>query len=243
LAVLALAGGALLVACNGGDGDDDDGDGGEGPAATEPADGGDDVGNGGDDGGDASGELSDLAGQWATKEAKISYDFTSSSGGTESGGTFTLYWKPPDSWRLDITVDGEATAIISTAGASYICTDAGGQGQCLETPATQIPVPFLGSFLDADAYESLVAGTFAGVEVDRSEETIAGQDAQCYTASGAVEGEEREGQFCFSSDGVPVRMSVGATGSEFTMEATSVETSVADADFEPPYDILQIPVP
>jgi len=239
LAVLALAGGALLVACGGGDDDKDGGDnGGDEPDATEPADTGD--GDGGD-GGDASGELTELAGAWATKEAKIAYDFTSSGGGTDSSGTFTLYWQPPDNWRLDMTIDGQATTILNSGGKSYICSEAGGEGQCLESPVSQIPLPFLGSFVDTDAYESLVEGTFSGVDIDRSDETIAGQDAQCYNASGTVEGVEGESEFCFTGDGVPVRIMGGGGGSTFSMEATSVETSVGDADFQPPFPILEIP--
>jgi len=142
-----------------------------------------------------------------------------------------------------MTIDGQATTIIAAGGSSYICADAGGQGQCIESPGTQIPVPFLSSFIDPDAYESFIAGSFAGLDIDRSDRTIAGQDAQCYSASGVVGGEEGQSEFCFSSDGVPLRISGGGGGSEFTMEATAVEEAVSDADFELPYDVIDLGAP
>jgi hypothetical protein len=146
LAVLALAGATLLMACNDGGDDDDDGNGGDEPTATQSADGGDETPTDGDGDGNGDGDaasLSDLAGEWATKEAKLVYEFSSTGGGTDSSGTFTLYWKPPDSWRLDMMIDGETSTLISSAGTSYLCSEAGGEGSCFATPGGQVPIPFV----------------------------------------------------------------------------------------------------
>jgi hypothetical protein len=246
-AALALIGGALLMACGGG-GDDDDDDGGNGgdePTATESADGGEetpaDGGNGdGDGNGDGSADISDLAGQWATKQAKITYDITSSDAAV--GGTYTVYWNPPDEWRLDASSGGEEAGIfIKNADGTYVCSsDGSGGGQCISSPGMTIPVPFLGAFFDADEYENFVEGSFAGVDTDTSEETIAGMDANCYTVSSSVAGAEGEFEFCASDDGLPLRVRASAGGVDYTFEATSAEGSVADADFELPYEVLDL---
>jgi hypothetical protein len=239
--------GALMIACN--DKKDDDGDNG-GPTATTsagetPSEGEtpDDGGNGDGDG-DAQAELQGLAGEFANREAKVTYDFTSSAAGTESTGSFTLFWKPPDSWRMDMTMaDSPPITMISSGGTSYTCSgdDAGG-GSCFASTAGAIPIPFLSYFTDPSQLNSLVDSTFAGVDVDRFDETIAGQDGSCFRASGSVEGESGSGEWCFTDDGLMLRVRATAEGSgTFTLEATSIGEGVTDADFEPPYEIMTIP--
>jgi hypothetical protein len=236
----ALIASFLLLACNGG-GDDDDGDNGDAaPTATEEAADGDGDG----ETGDASQEIQELAGQWAERDIKIAYNFSSTAAGTTSSGTMTLYWKPPD-WRMDFDLDGSTGTIISAGGTSYFCSESGGEGQCLESPVeSAAPIPFLSSFTDPGEFNSLVTGTFSGVDVDRSERTIAGQDARCYSVSSDIAGAEGDSEYCFSEDGVVLLISFsgGATG-DFSLEATSVEGEVADADLEPPYEVLDIGAP
>jgi len=243
LAAIAVLGGALLLACGGGDDDKKDDGGGAEPTATASADGDVTPADGGDgDGGDgASGDLTELAGAWATKQAKITYNITSSA--DTAGGTYTVYWNPPDEWRLDASSGGtEAGIFIKNADGEYICSpDGSGGGACISSPGLTIPVPFLGTFFDVDDYENFVEGSFGGVGADKSEETIAGIDAQCYTITSNITGAESETQWCVSDDGLPLRVRVSAGGVDYAFEATSAEGSVADADFELPYEVLEIP--
>jgi hypothetical protein len=232
IAVLAL--GLFLAGCGGGGDDDDDDDTGDGPTAEATDDSGADEGDGGDDTGASSDELKDLAGRFADQEVKISYDFTLS--GADSG-TFTLYWKPPDAWRMDFSSAGSEGSLITRAGASYLCTE----GQCIETPAgSASPLPFFSFITDPDALGSLIDSSVAGVGVDESERKIAGEDARCFSYGSDVAG-AGSGEFCFSEDGVMLYFSTEAAGTTTTMEATEVELSVSDADLEPPYPIMEIP--
>jgi hypothetical protein len=157
-----------------------------------------------------------------------------------SAGTFTLYWKPPDSWRVDITLPEGNSIIISTGGVSYVCSEAEGSGQCFQSPVAA-PVPFLTAFTDPGGIGSLADATFSGVDVDRFDETIAGQDGRCFRASGTVEGETGSGEYCFTDDGLLLRIRGSAQGSTFSLEATDVGGSVADTDLQPPYEIIEIP--
>jgi len=245
LIIGALLAGALFVACGGDDDGDDTGDG-EEPTATTSVEGGETPsdGDGGDGGGDAQAELDQLAGDFANREAKVAYDYTSTAAGTTDQGSFTLYWKPPDAWRLDITSSSGDVILISSGGTTYLCSAEGGEGQCFESPTTSaIPLPFLSYFTDPGSLSDLIDTSIAGVDIDRSEESIGGQDATCYAFSGTADGQTGSGQYCFSDDGMLLRLATSAAGSEFTLEATSVDTTVADADLELPYDLLEIPVP
>jgi hypothetical protein len=239
LAVLALAGGALLVACGGDDDKDDGGNGGDEPTATESADGGD---GDGDADGDADGDgadLTELTGEWAESPATISYAFTSSSGSGD--GSYVLYWNPPDQWRVDFEIEGSEASYIKNADGTFICSPNGdGTGTCIDYPVGVPPVPFLGTFLVAEDYENFVEGSFGGVGTDTSEETIAGISANCYSVSSNITGAESEFQWCVSDDGLPLRVKASAGGEDFTYEATSAEAGVDSADFTLPYEVLDL---
>jgi hypothetical protein len=245
LLMLAVLAGALFLACNGGDdGDDDGGDAGGQAAATQPADGdGEGDGDGGDAdgdaGGDVSGELRDLAARWGVTEVKVVYNMSTTLAGESQDSTMTLYWKPPDSWRMDMAVAGLDSTLISAEGKAYVCTT----GQCIETPIEDaIPVPFLGDLTDPDEFAGLIDDSITGVDIDRSSETIAGVDATCFSFEGTFEGEAGAGSYCFSDDGLLLRLEAGGTDTGvFSLEATSVEDEVSDEDLEPPFPVLEIP--
>ncbi len=235
----ATLGSILLFACGGDDDDNND----NGPTATTSSDGANETPEATDDqgaSGNSGDELRDLAAGLAEHEAKIAYDFSSSAGGTSSSGSFTLYWKPPDTWRVDIDMDGSQSTLISREGKSYICSSDGGTGQCIESPVAA-PLPFLGLFTNPSSLADLVDTELGGIDFDKSSEQIAGQDATCYSASGSVQGQAGSAEYCFNDDGLLLRLDGGSAGATFTLEATNVEGSVADADLELPYDILQIP--
>jgi outer membrane lipoprotein-sorting protein len=238
LAVVLLAG-SLMFACKN---DKKDNGNNQTPTATTSSSGGQTPSEGNTPSGDAQAELDQLAGEFANKEAKVGYNYTTTAAGTSEQGSFTLYWKPPDAWRLDISSSSGDVIMVSSGGKTYFCSQDAGTGQCIESPtAGAIPLPFLNYFTDPSSLTSLIDSSIAGVSVDKSSETIGGQDAICYAFSGTASGEAGSGQYCFGSGGLLLRLKTSGGGSDFTLEATSVSGTVADADVQPPYDIIQIP--
>jgi hypothetical protein len=240
LLVFVLVAGLLAFAACGDD--DSDVDGGEPTATSEPSDGEPTEpsdGAGGD--GDAASELQDLAGRALDQELKITYQFA--GGGLD--GTMTLAWLPPNSWRVDLaSADGDFT-LINAGEGSFFCTSDGGEGTCLSIPGggDALDVPFLGFLTNPDELSSFVVGSFAGVDVERSSDSIAGEDVTCYSVAGEVEGEEGSGTFCFNDDGVMLRMQASSPEGDFTLEATDFSSDVSEADFEPPYPVQDLAVP
>ncbi len=240
LLIVALLAGSIALACGDSGGDSDEAD---QPSANEDVDGGDEGENGGDEpSGDAASELGDLAGEFRAEEFKIVY--ASSTGtGEEGQGTITIYWKPPDNWRMDISSgDGDVT-MLNVDGTAYFCSSEGGVSQCLESPIAQdLPLPFLSVFTDPDGLNELIDTSFTGVDVDRSDRTIAGESANCYSIAGTIEGETGSAEYCFGDNGVLLLLSAGSDEEgEFRLEATSVEDSVSDSDLEPPYEVTEFP--
>jgi hypothetical protein len=241
LRLLALIGGLLIAAACSDSNNDDDDDGEptavetmEGDEATPPDGEGDGDGDGDGDGS----TFSDFADEFGDQEMVVTYEFTSSVDG--SAGSFTIFWKPPDRWRFDVTSDEGTATFLQTPDGVYICSDDGSGGGCFLSPggASAVPFPFLSYFTDPTSLEGLLASA-EGVDLDSSSDNIAGVDATCYSGST----EEGSGQVCFGSDNgilLRIRGSDTTTG-DFTMEATSVETSVDDADLEPPYPVQEIP--
>lgn len=239
MVLLIALGGAAFVAC-GGDSDDDNSD---NPTAEQTTDdNGQPTSDGSSsEGGNTNEELQNLAAGMADHEGKIAYDFTSTGGGADSGGSFTLYWKPPDSWRLDIDVEGQVATMIEKEGTTYICSEDGsGGGSCFASP-TALPLPFLTYFTDPSTLASLVDTEVGGVDFEESSDSIAGQDVTCYSAEGTVEGETGNAEYCFNDDGLLLRTHGESAGVTFSLEATNVEDSVSDADLDLPYEIVDIP--
>lgn len=245
LIVTALLVGALLLACGGdGNGDADGSPDATAPAddsSTEPAD-----GNGDQPAGDAATELRDLAAQFGVREIKIEYQFTSGAAGGVFDGTMTLYWKPPDAQRTDLSSSAGDVTLITTAAASYICTAEIGTGQCLESPIGDSLTPdFFGIFTEPDNLTGQIDAALGDVDVDRSSRTIAGQNATCFSISGTIAGGTGAAEYCFRDDGVLLlwRAAGGPAtgdGGEFSLEAISVEDSVSDSDLEPPYEVVDL---
>ena len=229
------------VACNGGGNGDETPRAGETPTEGETPQVGDEDGS---DGGDSTGlqDLGALA-SLASGEviAKITYRFTSEAGGEVVEGEWVLVQRPPDSrFEFASTSGGEEfrTIIINAGGESYLCTSAGGFESCLatdieETEAQTAPLAPL-----FDVPQDLAAAT-AGVDlIDRSNRSVAGLDATCFTVSSDISG-LGVGEVCFSEDGLLLLL----RSDSFSFEATSVSTDVTDEDFEPPFEVLEIPSP
>ncbi len=227
-----------VVACNGG------GNGDETPQAGETSV----VGDGDGDGGDGDGEgLSDLGSLAAAAAegviAKVTYRITTEGGGETFEGEWVVVQRPPDS-RIEIssTEGGEEVRIIiiNAGGKSYLCFVVVGEGSCLVTAEEEAEAQAASLDLLFDIPREIAEGA-EGVDIgDTSQRSIAGLDAICFTIGGGL-AELGEGEICFSDRGLLLYLQSEVDGSSSTFEATSVSTDVTDADFEPPYDILELP--
>jgi len=230
---------ALLAACGSDSGDGKTPKAGETPASGEtPTDGGDGGGDG--NGGDSG--LSDL--ERLASEAsgdftgKITYEITTESSGQTTVQEWTLAQRPPDS-RFEIVSNegGEEsrTIVIQTAEKSYVCTSAGGSEVCFVSDQTDQYTGLFDPIFDAP--QSIVQDIDTLGLGDQSERDIAGLHANCfsYSLAGA------ESETCFSDEGLMLYLHTGSAGSSFTYEAKSASTDVSDADFEPPYEVVEIP--
>ena len=224
LAALTLT----LAACGG---DDDDGGGDDGGNGTEVPTETEDTG--GDDGGDdtSAPDFGKLSSGWQDVEAKVTYDFITTDGSGTTTTTMTYYNSPPNS-RTDFEDEsGEVTTFIQTEENSYICSPE----QCLATPGAGVnPFPFFSSF----APEALEAYSgIAGFDTDSGEEEIAGISASCFS----LEQSGTSLKWCFGDDGIMLLNSTKSEDSGFEMRAIEISTDVSDADFEPPYEVIELP--
>lgn len=236
IAALAAALPILAVAC-GGDGEvapDADAPSPEAQAETEGLD-----------------ELGGLSSRWATTPAKIVYLQEVEGDGPGAESTVTLSWRPPDAWRMDVETDGGTTILLRVEGTSHLCSTGTGEATCLrvegpdEAP-TAGPAPLVGLIAEPEALAADIGRRTAEAEVDTSTDTIAGEEARCFRAE--AEGVEGGGsaEWCFSQDGLLLRLVAGGGAPEdgtggYRLEATSVEREVPDADFEPPFPVTEIP--
>jgi hypothetical protein len=244
LLAVALLSALLAAACNG-DGDDKTPAAGETPAANETptADSGDD-GNG--DGGSGGGlsELEALAAEASGDiTAKVTYKVTTDVDGVSTVQEWVLAQRPPD-FRFEIAYEdgGEEfrTIIISAGGKNYMCTSTLGEETCLATEADEAQEGAALLDLLSDIPQELTEDAEDADLVDTSHRTIAGVDAACFTVRNGLS-DLGEGEICFSDEGLLLYMRSEVDGATSLFEATSVSTDVTDADFEPPYDILEIP--
>ena len=144
--------------------------------------------------------------------------------------------------RVDFEDDTGTTTFITTAETIYLCAE----GQCIAYPADD-PTSDLGlglftSLLSAEA----VADQFdlpEGVALERSSQSIAGFDADCYDASGDLEPEEpgdETGKVCFSEEGLLLSVDFEGASDSYSLVATEATTDVSDSDFEPPFDVVDL---
>jgi hypothetical protein len=125
-------------------------------------------------------------------------------------------------------------------GMAYICAS----DVCQSFPSADAlapPVPFFGLFQDPNAFESTFASSIAGVNLETRDETIAGQSARCFSASGSAGADFGEGEWCWSTEGgLMLRVRATSAGSTYEIEATGVE-DVSEGDLDPPYPTQEIP--
>jgi hypothetical protein len=226
---------ALLAACK------SDSKGGKTPTSDETPTASETPDNGGDGGGGDGGlqDLERLASEAAGDfTGKITYGITTEAGGQTTEQEWTLAQRLPDSRFEIVSNEGgqeSRTIVIQTAEKSYVCTSAGGSEVCLATEQTDQYTGLFDPIFDAP--KSIVQDIDTLGLGDQSERDIAGVHANCfsYSLAGA------ESETCFSDEGLMLYLHTGSAGSSFTYEAKSASTDVSDADFEPPYEIIDIP--
>ncbi len=238
---------ALLLAaaaCGDDDDDDDTGDGGD-ATATESADNGN-GGNGGnettsaEDGSEASSDLSALAADYEDFTGVIKYQTTGF--GDDSFTSMKIY-KGEDSSRVDFEGSGSTGTVITTPDAFYYCSE----GTCIKYSSgdTSIdPTAGLTAFLSADNINSQFSDLPDGVDVEKSDEEIAGVDATCYTYSGDVDDTEsgdESGKICFSDSGLLLKLDFDSASGGGSFVAVEASDSVDDGDFDPPFPVTELP--
>ncbi|HXG36795.1 MAG TPA: hypothetical protein VNL15_07485, partial [Dehalococcoidia bacterium] len=95
-------------------------------------------------------------------------------------GTLRLIWQFPN-WRMDIDTQEGKAVFINVNNKSYLCSDEGGQGQCLTVDSgADAALPFLSTFTDPDELQDFI-NTTASLDVKKSDRKIAGQNARCFS--------------------------------------------------------------
>jgi len=200
-------------------------------------------------GGGSNAELKATLNKFVAATFKTTYTLSGGTGADSFGdGKLVMYKDGAARIRFDIsgTQDGQpiSMTLIERDGKTVIClNDAGDIGAILGVEAGK------GVCFNTDPKDtasnpaSSLTQTLSDLEggdvtlVSTSTRKIAGRDATCYvTQSAGAGGTDEE---CFSGDGVVLFSSTGDGGSR--IEATEIGGSVADADFDPPYDVHDLP--
>jgi hypothetical protein len=185
---------------------------------------------------DPASQLQSLTREWEGVTAKITYDYTTTNDGATNTSTLITYSRPPDS-RTDFTDSdtGETTIFLTSGGKSYLCA----QGRCATSPAGSLnPIATITQYSAPSAITARLA-KLAGVNIDTSSQTIAGKDAACFSVE--EKSAETKITWCFSDDGLLLLNTTEISSDKFELKATDVQTTVSDADLQPPYPVSDIP--
>jgi hypothetical protein len=168
-------------------------------------------------------------------EYKVTYQFTATSEGKGLIGVESWYFKQGKArFDLKVTVPGRSSSmsLFSLPDGAFMCLGTGVLPECtsissLETAMQQNPVAFYQAYLTAhpEQFSGIPAGT----------RHIAEQHAHCYEVH-PVAGSSGlpDGRFCFTTQGIPLVVRVGAQPGQWSMEATGLSTTVQDSDFTLP---------
>lgn len=164
---------------------------------------------------------------------KVTYRWTVTGGGQNTSAEQTWYYKAPNA-RFDFSAGpGASFSIYALPDATYVCSSAGGTAFCQKSAASQ------GAFAQDPAADFALQlqndpGQFNAAYT--GSQSIAGQQAQCYSVKGLGAAAAGFGEVtaCYSPNGVPLRTTISSQGSTMAMEATAFSTTVSDADFVPP---------
>jgi len=177
-------------------------------------------------------QLGELLAASRLSQYKITYRYTVGTVVSDQ----SWYFKPPKQ-RIDFATGSGAQAFVisfySLPEGSYYCFVVGTAKQCTAIQGAGSPLDqnagavFIRSMMQNP---SSYAGTFV------ESRTFAGQAGLCYDVNGTatVVAGVSSGRFCYTREGLLLYSSFGPTGSQITMEATNVSTTVPDSDFDLP---------
>jgi hypothetical protein len=144
-------------------------------------------------------------------------------------------------FRLDINDrrDGQpfTRVLIVTPSAAYLCVT-GEPAEALGGDASGTCIQEASSA--ADPFEGLLSAFEVSASVrllDTSERTIAGRAASCYTTEDTSSG--ASGTICVDAGGALLAVESSGAGG-ISVVATAVVDTVTDADFAPPFTVLDI---
>ena len=179
----------------------------------------------------ASASFGQIIGSARTGEYKVTYKLSTAGAGEQS-----WYFKPPRA-RYDFSSNvGGQTSIVSIFAlpdGTFMCF--GGTGVAstcigmsgLDTALQQNPAALFqqSMFQHPEQFNAVLVET----------RQIAGQQAQCFDVKTSVMvATLGDGRFCYSPQGIMLLQRFGAAGGALDMEATSLSTTVPDADFKLP---------
>lgn len=191
---------------------------------------------------DAVAAISKLAKEYQTFTGKIRYEIKNFSGADASGLTAVTFYQKGDKSRVDIESPDGNVIVINMPDANYMCTE----NQCLKSAGSSSTGDSLAPFaelINPAQVESTFGSLPKGVDIKKSSAKIAGISATCFSAEGDLDPEtpgDESGEICFSEDGQMLRLKFTAGGESGTFEATEASTSVADKDFEPPFEVIDL---
>lgn len=187
----------------------------------------------------SGGNFADLVRGSRNVSYKATYKMSGSSKGQAFNGEQTMYMKPPK-MRMDITLPQGpgGSSMFMLENGNYMCAALAGTQNCLKLPGTQ----GLGTANQGAAAQDEMTTKPENFETTSAgNRTIAGQTGQCFNVKPKQAGSFDTALFCITSNGIPLLTQVKSSDTDITMEATNVSTTVADADFQLPAPVTEIP--
>ena len=177
-------------------------------------------------------------------EYQVTYKLTATGQPQIFSGQQAWYFKPGKA-RFDLrsTVAGQSSSmsLFALPDGTFMCLGTGALAECtiisgLEKAMQQNPAAFYLASLTAHPEQ------FSAVPVGTRH--IAEQHAHCYEVH-PVAGSSSlaDARFCFTAQGIPVVVRVGAQVGQWSMEATSLWTAAPDSDFTLPANPIAVGQP
>lgn len=163
---------------------------------------------------------------------KLTYAESSST----AGGSHSLVFEQMGSKFLFNVSGADAALVVDTGTTTYTCSNSSGHSVCYSFGSTNPFAPLL-QILTGDTtltalkgLESGLAGKLAGVSATFSNQTFAGQSAQCVSG---VKG-ANSFKYCITQSGVLAYAGGSTATGGGALTLTAYSTSVSAADFELP---------